>query len=82
LSISSIMKSGLLVPGVAHGADDDAGHRPHVGAAMPADLGLVAHAADADALELAAHRLRDRMAEARLADPRRPDEAEDRAVEV
>ena len=45
--------------GVAHGAHDDAGHRAHVRAAMPADLGLVAHAAHADALELAAHRLGD-----------------------
>ena len=68
--------------GVAHGADDDAGHRPHVGAAMPADLGLVAHAADADALELAAHRLGDAVAEARLAHAGRADEAQDRPVQV
>ncbi len=68
--------------GVAHGADDDAGHRPHVRAAMPADLGLVAHAADTDALELAAHGLGDAVAQARLADAGRADEAEDRPVQV
>ena len=67
---------------VAHGADDDAGHRAHVRAAMPADLGLVAHAADADALELAAHRLGDAVAEARLAHAGRADEAQDRPVQV
>ena len=68
--------------GVAQGADDRAGHRADVGAAMPADLGLVAHAADRDALELAAEGARDRLAEAGLADARRADEAEDRAGRV
>ena len=68
--------------GVAHGAQDDAGHGAHVGAAMPADLGLVAHAAHADALELAAHRLGDRLAQARLAHAGRADEAQDRPVQV
>ncbi len=68
--------------GVAHGAQDDAGHRPDVRAAMPADLGLVAHAADADALELAAHRFGDRAPERGLAHAGRADEAEDRPVQV
>ena len=45
---------------------------------MAANLGFVAHAADGEAHELAAHRARDRLAERRLADARRPDEAEDR----
>src|SRR3954470_14348112 len=45
---------------------------------MAAYLGLVAHAADGDALELAAERLRDRSAEAGLSHPRWPDEAQDR----
>ena len=49
---------------------------------MAADLGLVADAADRDALELAAERLGDRLAEARLADAGRADEAEDRARRV
>ena len=48
------MNSGLRDAGVAQRADDRAGHRADVRAAVAADLGLVAHAADADALELAA----------------------------
>jgi hypothetical protein len=49
---------------------------------VAADLGLVAHAAGADALELAPERARDRLPERRLADAGRPDEAEDRAARV
>ena len=64
--------------GVAQRADDRPRHRADVGAAVAADLGLVAHAADRDAHELAPERARDRLAERRLADARRPDEAEDR----
>ena len=68
--------------GVAHRADDRAGHRADVGAAVPADLRLVAHAAHRDALELAAHRLGDRAAQRGLADAGRSDEAEDRGARV
>ena len=67
---------------VAQRADDRAGHRADVGAAVAADLGLVAHAADRDPLELASKRAGDRPPEARLADSGRADEAEDRAVGV
>ena len=59
---------------------DAAGHRADVGAAMAADLRLVAHAAERDAHELAVHRARDRLAERRLADAGRADEAEDRPL--
>ena len=76
------MNSGLLELGVAQRADDHAGHRADVGAAVAADLGLVAHAADRDALELALQRRRDRAPERRLADAGRADEAEDRAARV
>ena len=62
--------------------DDAAGQRADVGAAMAADLGLVAHAAERDADELAAQRARDRAPERGLADARRADEAEDRAAGV
>ena len=62
----------MIVPG--QGAD--------VGAAVAADLGLVADAADRDPLELAPERLGDRAAEAGLADARRADEAEDRPGRV
>ena len=68
--------------GVAQRADDRAGHRADVRAAVPADLGLVADAARADALELAAQRAGDRLPQRRLADPGRADEAHDRAARV
>src|SRR5579859_1167156 len=44
---------------------------------MAADLGFVAHAADREPDERALERSCDRLAERRLADARRPDEAED-----
>src|SRR5205823_2431155 len=62
--------------------DDASGNRADVGPAMAADLRLVAHAAERDADELAVHRARDRLAERRLADAGRPDEAEDRTLEA
>ncbi len=62
--------------------DDLAGQRADVGAAMAADLGLVVHAAERDAGELAAEGARDGAAERGFADARRSDEAEDRALHV
>ena len=56
------------------------GQRADVGAAVAADLGLVAHAAQRDADELAAERARDRLAERRLADAGRPHQAQDRPL--
>ena len=49
---------------------DAAGNGADVGAAMAADLGLVTHAAERDAHELAVHRARDRLPERGLADAR------------
>ena len=46
---------------------------------MAADLGLVAHAAERHADELAAEGAGDRLAERRLADAGRPDERQDHA---
>ena len=60
---------------------DLAGHRADVGAAMAANLGFVAHAAERHAHELAIRRARDALAERRLADAGRADEAQDRALE-
>ncbi len=68
--------------GVAKRPDDHAGHRADVGPAVTADLGLVADAADADALELAAERARHRAPERCLADAGRSDEQQDRAARV
>ena len=49
---------------------------------MAADLGLVAHAAERHAHEIAAGGPRDRLAERGLADAGRADEAEDRALHL
>ena len=68
--------------GLLQRLDDAAGDRADVGAAVAADLGLVAHAAERDAHELPLHRPRDRLAERRLADAGRADEAEDRPLHV
>src|SRR5207248_2655202 len=65
--------------GVAHGPDDHAGQRADVRAAMTADLGLVADAADADALEGTPERARDRSPERGLPHAGRSHEAQNRA---
>ena len=62
--------------------DDAPGQRSHVRAPVASDLGLVAHAAQRDAHELAPHGARDRAAERGLADAGRPGEAENRAARV
>ncbi len=58
------------------------GQRADVGAAMAADLRLVAHAAERDAHELATERARDRVPERRLAGAGRTDEAQDRPLQI
>ena len=63
--------------GLGDRLDDAARLRADVRAPVAADLGLVADAAEGDAHELPAHRLGDRLAEARLADAGRPDERDD-----
>ena len=82
MSISSSRKSGLVRFALRHRLDDLAGHRADVGAAVTADLRLVAHAAEAHAHELAARRVGHRLAERGLADAGRPDEAEDRPLQL
>ena len=66
--------------GAPQALDDLAGQGADVGAAVTADLGLVAHAAERHPDELAAQRLGDRAGQRRLADPGRADEAEDRPL--
>ena len=64
-------------PGLAQGAHQAARLGPHVGAAVAADLGLVAHAAQGDPDELAPEGVGHGLAERRLADAGRPDEGQD-----
>ena len=66
-------------PGLPQGAHQAARLGPDVGAAVTADLGLVAHAAQGDADELAPEGVGHGLAERRLADARRPDEGQDGA---
>src|SRR5262249_17296143 len=66
--------------GAADRLDHVARQGADVGPPVAADLGLVVHAAERDALELAAGGARDRLAERGLADARRADEAQDRAL--
>ena len=73
-------EDGIARAGLLEALDDLARQRADVGAAVAADLGLVAHAAQRDAHEVAAGGARDRLAERGLADARRADEAQDRAL--
>ena len=70
LSISSSRNSGLRDAGLGHVLDDLARQRADIGAAVAADLGLVAHAAERHAHELAVGGARDGLAERGLADAR------------
>jgi hypothetical protein len=73
---------GVLGAGLLERLQDAPRQRAHVGAAVPADLGLVAHAAQGDALVAAAHGARDALAERRLAHTGGADEEQDRALLV
>src|SRR5213078_2175284 len=68
----------IVHAGAANRLNDAAGHRAHVGAPMAAQLSFVANAAETDALELPAHRPRDRSAQRSLADAGRADETKNR----
>eukprot|EP00968_Pinguiococcus_pyrenoidosus_P022016 scaffold2979_cov243-Pinguiococcus_pyrenoidosus.AAC.17 len=60
--------------------DELAGHRSHVGAAVALDGRHVAQASDAEAIELAPQGRGDGLADGRLANSRRPHEAQDLAL--
>ena len=64
--------------GAPHRLNDAARHRTDVSAAMAAQFGFVVQAAERQPFEFATHRARDRLAERRLADAGRTDEADDR----
>ena len=63
-----------------HHLDDLARERADVGPAVAADLGLVAHAAERQAHEVAVHRAGDRLGQRRLAHARGAGEGEDRGL--
>ena len=63
--------------GLGEAVDDAPGHRANVGAAMPSDLGLVAHAAERHAHERSAERIGDALRDAALAGAGRAGETQD-----
>src|SRR5665648_915346 len=63
--------------GLGEALEDAPGQRPDVGAAMPADLGFVAHTAEGDAREGPAQSVGDRLGHAALAGARRAGETQD-----
>ena len=65
-------------PGAFHGLDDSSGQRADVRAAMAADFGLIPHAAQRNAHELASQRLGDGSSQRGLAGAGRTNEAQDR----
>ena len=75
-------EDGVARPRAPEPLDDLARQGADVRPAMAADLGLVAHAAQRDAVELAAHGPGDGAAERCLADSWRAHEAEDRVLAV
>ena len=75
-------EDGVLGAGALHVLDDLAGQCADVGAAMAANLGLVANAAQREADKLAAGGLGDGHAERGFADSRRSDEAEDGTLRI
>src|ERR1035441_10605139 len=70
-------KDGVLGAGLFHHLDDLAGKGADVGAAVAANFGFVAHAAEGHADKLASGGLGDRHAQRGFAYARRPDETED-----
>ena len=75
-------EDGVDGAGLLHHLDDLAGQGADVGAAMAANFGLVAHAAERDADKLAAGGVADGHGQRSLADAWRPDEAEDGAFGI
>src|SRR2546430_4873446 len=69
----------IATGGAADPLQDVARQRADIGSAMAADLGLVMGPAEADPDEFAPGGARDALAERGLADPGRPDKAQNRA---
>ena len=73
---------GIAHPGAAHRLQDAAGHGADVGAAVATQLRFIVQAAQAHALELAAHGTGDGLAQGGLADAGGADEAEDGCLRI
>jgi hypothetical protein len=82
LSISSSRNSGLRTPTLVRLCSTLPGMRADVGAAVAADLGLVAHAAQRHAHELAPGGPRHALAQRGLAHARRAHQAQDGRLDL
>ncbi len=72
----------VIHPDAPEPLDDPPRQRPDVRAPVAAHLRLIAHAAERDAVELTPGRARDGLPERGLAHARRPDEAQNRALDL
>ena len=75
-------KYGIRRTRVSQTVNDSARHRADIGAPVPADFRLVAHAAEAHAHEFSAERARHRLGDGRFAHARRPDKTKDRPLDL
>jgi hypothetical protein len=75
-------EQGVAHPHLAQALQHLARHGTDVGTAVTTDLGFVAHTTQSHAHELAAGGTRHALAERGLADPRRPDQAQDRRLDL
>src|ERR1700728_1317811 len=75
-------KNRVRGAGFAHHLDNLAGKGTDVSTAVAADFGFVAHAAERHAHEFASRGAANRCGERSLADSRRPEEAENRALRI
>src|SRR6185437_5281112 len=71
-------KDRVIGASAADRLDNTTRHRADIRPAMPANLGLIPHAAERHSGELPSERMGDRLRQARLADSWRANEAEDR----
>ncbi len=75
-------KDGVVGTNPAHALDDAAGESPHVGAAVPPDLGFVPHTPQGQAYELAPQGPGNGAPQGGLAGTRRPHEAQNGPLHV
>jgi hypothetical protein len=71
---------GVADPRALHALDELAGHGSDVRPSVPLDLRHVGQAADGEAVELSVQRVRDALADGRLAHARRAHHADDLAL--
>src|SRR6185295_1852450 len=72
----------VISPRLLDRLNDASGHRSNVRAPMPANLGFIVQATEAEPLELAIQGTRDRAAQTGLPNARRPDETQNLTLDL